>query len=85
MRPPRHTRTLRLVEGKLESTEGPATETARTLRALYLLDSDDETVLHVASQLPAIHLGGCVEIWPLIEPAPQPEHHHREEPESEPR
>lgn len=41
------------------------------LRALFLLESDDvEAVLRLAGELPAIHLGGSVEVWPLIEPAP---------------
>lgn len=79
LRPPQQTTTLRLANGKLTRTEGAAAETHATLRAFFLLESDDaETVLNLASELPAIRLGGSIEVWPLIEPAPHGSGgHHR--------
>jgi hypothetical protein len=74
LRAPQHTTTIRLANGELSRTEGP-TETREALSALFLLESDDaETVLSLAGTLPAIRLGGSVEVWPLIEPSP----HRRE-------
>ena len=71
LRAPQQTTTIRLANGDLTRTEGPATKRHEALRALFLLESDDaETVLNLASELPAIRLGGTVEIWPLIEPSP---------------
>jgi hypothetical protein len=41
-----------------------------TLRALFLIDSEqEETVLEIAGQLPAVRAGATVEVWPLIETA----------------
>jgi hypothetical protein len=49
--------------------EGAASEASATLRALYILDSDDhDAVLHFAEQLPAMLQGATVEVWPLTEP-----------------
>jgi hypothetical protein len=47
-------------------TDGSSSEATGALRALYLLDSDDpDAVLDFASQLPAVRMGGAVEVWPL--------------------
>ena len=47
-----------------------ASETSATLRALYILDSDDpDAVVQLAEQLPATLQGATVEIWPLTEPS----------------
>ncbi len=44
---------------------------SEALRALYLLESDDPAaVVDLAARLPAVHMGGTVEVWPLIEPHP---------------
>jgi hypothetical protein len=49
--------------------DGAASETSATLRALYILDSDDpDAVIQLAEQLPATSQGATVEIWPLTEP-----------------
>ena len=49
--------------------DGAASETSATLRALYILDSDDpDAVVQLAEQLPATSQGATVEIWPLTEP-----------------
>jgi hypothetical protein len=67
-RPPRKTTTLRRAGDDVAGTEGPSSEATEALRALYLLDSDDpDAVLDFASQLPAVRMGGAVEVWPLTE------------------
>jgi hypothetical protein len=69
VRPPRHTTTVRLAGDEIVTSEGPSTEASEALRALYLVDSDDpDAVLDLAARLPAVRMGGTVEVWPLIEP-----------------
>jgi hypothetical protein len=61
-------------------TDGPSVETRERLRALYVVESDEaDAVLDFASKLPAVRLGGAVEVWPLIEPGAhaQERHGHR--------
>jgi hypothetical protein len=68
-RPPRLATTIRLGTDDVITSEGPAARASEALRALYLLESDDpDAVLDLASRLPAIRMGGTVEVWPLTEP-----------------
>jgi hypothetical protein len=77
LRPARLTTTVRMDAGELVTTEGPRAET-RALRALLLLEIDDpDAVIEVAGRLPAVRMGGTVEIRPLIEPNPRDKHHGR--------
>lgn len=74
LRPPRMTTTVRRHGDEVVQSEGPTTTNA-SLRAIFLLESDDrDDVIDFAGRLPAVHLGGSVEVWPLIEPNP---HGHR--------
>jgi hypothetical protein len=67
LRPPKNTTTVR-VQDQIVRTEGPLADTRESLRALYLLESDDQdSVLEFAAQIPAARLGGAVEVWPLAE------------------
>jgi len=67
-RPPRLATTVRLVDGETVTTDGPPASSA-SLRALYLVESDDrDAVLDLARQLPALRMGGTIEVWPLAEP-----------------
>jgi hypothetical protein len=69
VRPPRHTTTLRLAGDDIITSEGPSARASEALRALYLLEGDDpDAVLDLAARLPAVRMGGTVEVWPLIEP-----------------
>ena len=68
-RPPEQTTTIRLVDDQLSTTQGPSLVTHEALRALYLLESDTPSaVQELACRLPAVDIGGTVQIWPLIEP-----------------
>ena len=79
LRAPERTTTIRLSGDNLTQSTGPAAEHHGTLCALFLIESDqEETVLEIASQLPAVRLGAAVEVWPLIETAAN----HDERPES---
>jgi hypothetical protein len=69
LRAPGLTTAIRLVDDEIIRSEGPAVEAGEKLRALFLIEGDDaEAVLDFAAQLPAVRLGGVVEVWPLIEP-----------------
>jgi hypothetical protein len=79
LRAPERTTTIRLSGNDPTRSIGPAIERRETLRAVFLIESElEETVLEIASQLPAVRLGATVEVWPLIEtPA---SHEHQSEP-----
>src|SRR5713226_3668741 len=71
LRPPRTATTIRLNGDEIVKADGPSVEMREGLRALYVLESDEPDAVHdFASRLPAVRLGGTVEVWPLIEPGP---------------
>lgn len=66
---PRLTTTVRMAGDEVIRSDGPAAAASEALRALFLLESDDrEAALDIACRLPAVRMGGSVEVWPLIEP-----------------
>jgi hypothetical protein len=68
VRPPQHTTTVRIENDEVVTAEGPLAETRETLRALYLIESDDhDFALELAARTPAARAGGAVEVWPLTE------------------
>jgi hypothetical protein len=68
-RPARGATTVRRADGEVVRTKGSASGKTEALRALYVVESDDsDAVLDLATSLPAVHMGGTVEVWPLIEP-----------------
>jgi hypothetical protein len=78
LRAPERTTTIRLSGNNLTRTAGPAAKHDQTLSALFLIESEqEEAVLEIASQLPAVRLGATVEVWPLIETAASPESRHQ--------
>ena len=79
LRAPERTTTIRLSGANVTRSTGPAAERHETLCALFLIESQqEETVLEIASRLPAVRLGATVEVWPLIETAAN----HDDRPES---
>jgi hypothetical protein len=71
LRPPAKTTTIRQIGDEIAKTQGPSDLGPETLRALYLLESDDpDAILDLAGRLPALRIGGTAELWPLIEPKP---------------
>jgi hypothetical protein len=71
LRPARTATTIHLDGEEIVKTDGPSAGTREGLRALYVLESDEaDAVLDFVSRLPAVRLGGTVEVWPLIEPGP---------------
>jgi hypothetical protein len=75
MRAPERTTTIRLSGNSPTRSTGPAIERRETLCAFFLIEGElEETVLEIASQLPAVGLGATVEVWPLIETSGSHEH-----------
>src|SRR5262249_46658458 len=69
VRPPRHTTTVRRAGDEAVRIAGPASQASEAVRPLYRLKSDaPAAVLALAARLPAVHMGGTVEVWPLSEP-----------------
>jgi hypothetical protein len=70
-RPPTLATTIRIGTNGAIRRQGPASRTTATLRALYILESDDpEQAAQLAEHLPATLRGATIEIWPLSEPHP---------------
>lgn len=68
LQPPKTATTVRFEEDQLVKTEGPRADASQSLRAFYLLESDDhDSVLELAAGIPAARTGGAVEVWPLTE------------------
>jgi hypothetical protein len=75
LRAPERTTTIRLSGNNPTRSTGPAAKDRETLCALFVIESEqEETVLDIASQLPAVRLGATVEVWPLIETSGSHEH-----------
>src|SRR5262245_46716840 len=69
---PRKTTTIRVVDGQIQKRDGPLGETTETLRALYLIDSDDhESVIELAAQIPTARTGGAIEVWQVTDLEPE--------------
>lgn len=68
LRPPQKTITVRVEEDRVVKNGRPLAETRENFRALYLIESDNhDSVLELASRIPAARTGGAVEVWPLME------------------
>lgn len=65
---PETTTTIRVEEDQVVKSQGPLVDASETLRALYLLESDDhDAVLELAARTPAARMGGVVEVRPILE------------------
>ena len=58
--------TVRAVDGELLLTDGPFADTKEVFGGFYLVDAPDlDGALEVAGRIPAIRLGGSVEVRPI--------------------
>ena len=63
--------TVRVDDERSLITDGPFADTKEVFGGFYLLEADDlDGALDFAARIPAARLGGCVEVRPLVEPAP---------------
>lgn len=63
--------TVRVRQGRLQTTDGPFAETKEQLGGYYLIEATDlNEAIRIASRIPACKTG-CVEIRPIMELPPQ--------------
>jgi hypothetical protein len=60
--------TVRLQDGKAVLTDGPFAETKEVFGGYFLVSAEDlDQALVVAQRIPALRMGGSVEVRPLME------------------
>ena len=66
---PVHTATtVRMQDGETLTTDGPFADTREVIGGYYIFEADNlDRALEAAARIPAIRLGGSVEVRPLVE------------------
>jgi hypothetical protein len=60
--------TLRMNDGETLTTDGPFAETREVFGGYYIVDAANlDRALELAGRIPAIRLGGAVEVRPIVE------------------
>ena len=60
--------TVRVEDGKTLTTDGPFVETKEALDGYFMLEADDlDAAIEVASRVPAVSMGGAIEVRPIVE------------------
>lgn len=68
LHPPEMATTLRQRDGETLTTDGPFADTKEVFGGFYVFDVDDmDVALEIAKRIPALRLGGSVEVRPLVE------------------
>jgi hypothetical protein len=59
--------TIRLADGKPLVTDGPFADTKEVFGGLYLVEADDlDQAIEMATRLPALRIGGAIEVRPVM-------------------
>jgi hypothetical protein len=59
--------TVRVQDGQLLVTDGPFADTKEIFAGFYLLEADDlDAATELAARIPAVRLGGAIEIRPVV-------------------
>ncbi len=62
------TTTLLMKDGRTLTTDGPFIETKETMGGFYMVEADDlDQALALAARIPAVRLGGAVEVRPVVQ------------------
>ena len=68
LQPPETATTVRVQDGRTLTTDGPFVETKEALDGYFVLEADDlDAAIEVASKVPAVSMGGAVEVRPIVE------------------
>ncbi len=68
LQPPESATTVRAQDGQTLTTDGPYVETKEALDGYFMYEADDlDAAIDLASQIPAVQLGGAIEIRPIVE------------------
>jgi hypothetical protein len=66
LRPVETATTVRQADGELLTTDGPFADTKEVFGGWFLFEADDvDAALEVAGRIPAVRLGGSVEVRPI--------------------
>jgi hypothetical protein len=68
LRPAATATTVRAGDGGVLTTDGPFADTKEVFGGWFVLEADDlDAALEIAGRVPAVRMGGCVEVRPLME------------------
>jgi hypothetical protein len=68
LQPPDTATTLRMEDGETLVTDGPFANTKEFIGGFYVVEADDlDRAIEAAQRIPAIRLGGAVEVRPIQE------------------
>ena len=68
LQPPETATTVRVDDGKTQTTDGPFVATKEALGGYFLFEADDlDAAIELASRIPAARMGGAVEVRPVVE------------------
>lgn len=68
LQPPETATTVRVEDGRTLTTDGPFVEMKEALDGYCIVEADDlDRAIEVASRVPAVSMGGAVEIRPIVE------------------
>ena len=68
LRPPATATTVRAGDAGVLTTDGPFADTKEVFGGWFVLEADDlDAALEIAGRVPAVRMGGCVEVRPLVE------------------
>ncbi|HEY2258963.1 MAG TPA: YciI family protein [Solirubrobacteraceae bacterium] len=68
LHPPEMATTIRERDGQTLTTDGPFADTKEVFGGFYVFDVEDaDAALGIAKRIPALRLGGSVEVRPLME------------------
>jgi hypothetical protein len=66
--PPETATTVRVVDGKTLTTDGPFVEIKEAVGGYLLFEADDlDAAIELASRIPAARMGGAIEVRPIVE------------------
>jgi hypothetical protein len=68
LQPPETATTVRVKDGETLTTDGPFAETKEAIGGYLLFEAEDlDAAIELASRIPAAHLGGAIEVRPVVE------------------
>ena len=68
LQPPETATTVRVVDGKTITTDGPFVDTKEAINGFLIYEADDlDAAIELAAQIPAARLGGAIEVRPIME------------------
>ena len=66
LQPPEAATTVRVRDGKTQTTDGPFVETEAALDGYCFFEGDDlDAAIELASRIPGVSMGGAVEVRPI--------------------